>query len=98
MVTTYQPMLHTTAERELQSLESDDRDTLTEVLKDVATCESPTQHKKTKSLEGQDGLFRVRVRDMRAIVTLEKPHLKILKIGYRRKVYDSVDSIHERLA
>ena len=98
MVTTYVPMLHTTAQRELNALEPDDKDELTDLIKDVATHEEPSRHEKAKSLEGQPGLFRVRIRDMRAVLHLDKPTLKVIKIGYRRGVYSDVDDLHKRLA
>ncbi len=98
MVTTYDPMLHTTAQRELNALEPNDKDALTDLIKDVATHEEPSRHEKAKSLEGQPGLFRVRVGDMRAVLALEKPNLLVLKAGYRRKVYSNVDDLHERLS
>jgi len=91
-------MLHTTAERELQSLDPTDRDELTDLIKDVATHEQPSQHKKCRQLEGQDGLFRVRLGDMRAVMCLDKPNLLVIKAGYRRKVYSDVDDLHKRLA
>lgn len=93
----YEPLLHRTAERELDELPRGDRERLTSVLRDVAQTRSPTQHQKVRDLEGQDGLFRVRVGDLRAICALEKPSLLILKVGYRKEVYECVDCVDERL-
>ena len=93
----YEPLLHRTAERELNELPRDDRNRLTQVLQDVAQTRAPTGHEKVRELEGQSGLFRVRVGDLRAICALKKPSLLILCIGYRKDVYDAVDSINERL-
>ena len=93
----YQPMLHTTAERELHNLSDDQREELTTLLKDVCTYQQPTTHAKVRQLEGQDKLFRVRTGDVRAICRLEKPNLMIIKCGERSTVYNDVDTIHERL-
>jgi len=94
----YNPVLHTTAERELHELDDADRERLTETLKDVAETRSPTTHEKTKQLEGQSGLFRVRVGNIRAICKLRKPELRILRIGHRQNVYDVIDELEDRRA
>ena len=57
----YQPVLHPTAERELNSLDDSERNRLVDVLHEVAATREPTKHEKCKILEGQRGLFRVRV-------------------------------------
>lgn len=93
----YQPLLHTTAERELQQLPRADRERLTDVLKDVAATREPSRHEKARDLEGQPGMFRVRVGDVRAICTLEKPSLLILRVSHRSDVYEKVDELDERL-
>jgi len=95
----YHPVLHTTAERELHELDDSDRERLTETLKDVAETRSPTTHEKTKQLEGQSGLFRVRVGNIRAICKLQKPNLLVVKIGHRSSVYERIDStLSDRLS
>ena len=94
----YQPVLHPTAERELNSLDEHDKDRLVDVLHEVAHTRQPTQHEKCKILEGHQGLFRVRVGDVRAILTLEKPNLKVLRVGKRSNVYDIIDDIDQRRA
>jgi len=94
----YQPTLHPTAERELNELNPTDRNRLTDALTDVAETREPTSHPKTKSLEGQPGLFRVRVGDVRAVCTLSKPELRILRVGYRSDVYEIIDEIDDRRA
>lgn len=94
----YEPLLHRTADRELNALNTDARDRLTDVLRDVAAEREPTSHEKVRDLEGQPGMFRVRVGDVRAICTLDKPHLLILRVAHRRDAYENVDDLDERLA
>ena len=92
VMVSYEPLLHRTAERELNELPRDDRNRLTQVLQDVAQTRAPTGHEKVRELSGQDGFFRVRVGDLRAIGTLDKPYIYILIVGYRKDVYENVDS------
>jgi len=94
----YKPTLHPTANRELNQLAPNERDRLTDALTSVAEHREPTSHPKTKSLEGQDGLFRVRVGDVRAVCALCKPELRILRVGYRSDVYEIIDEIDDRRA
>jgi len=91
VVTNYKLTLHPTANRELQALQDHQRDRLTETLQAVAEHRSPTQHEKSKQLEGQRGVFRVRVGDVRAVLSLQKPELRVLKVGTRGSVYDGID-------
>jgi len=95
----YQLTCHPTAQRELTQLPSDARDRLTSILQEVAEQREPSSHQRARHLEGQPGLFRVRSGDYRAICTLDKPNLKVVKIGERAGVYDDVDDLREnRLA
>lgn len=94
----YETQIHTTAKRELESLDADARDRLTDTIIDVAETEEPTSHSAVRALEGQSGLFRVRVGDLRAICTLVKPELRVLKVGHRAHVYDVIDEIDSRRA
>ena len=94
----YKPLLHPTAKRELNSLDDHEKDRLVDVLHEVAHTRQPTQHEKCKILEGHRGLFRVRVGGVRAILTLEKPNLKVLRVGERSNVYDIIDDIDQRRA
>lgn len=93
----YTPLLHRSAERELSELPTGDQKRLKSVLQDVAHTREPTQHKKVRELEGQAGLFRVRVGNLRAICTLEKPDLLILKVSPRQDAYENIDAIDDRL-
>jgi len=90
---TYKPLIDRSARRNLHSLPREERNDLRETLKDVARREEPTHHPKVKQLEGQPGLFRVRVGGVRAVCSLQKPYLYILKVGERSTVYNDIDDI-----
>jgi len=92
----YQPLIELTARRELHTLPVEERRELRAVLKDVAATEQPSHHAKAKQLQGQPGMFRVRTGNCRAVCTLRKPALLILKCGKRKEVYDDLDEIHTR--
>jgi len=92
----YDLVIHRSAERELDSLPDDQRDRLTTVIANVARQRKPTSHEKVRPLEGQDGLLRVRVGDVRAVVELVGPELRVLRCGHRSTVYDTVDDLDER--
>lgn len=92
----YDMTIHRSARRELDSLTSANRDALTDTIEEVAGRESPTTHEKVRPLEGQDGLFRVRVGEVRAVCVLVKPELRILRVGHRSNVYDVIDELGER--
>lgn len=95
----YDIRLHPTAKRELDNLDPELREAITDRLTEVATHERPTEHRSVKHLDGQDGLFRVRAQNIRAIGELSKPELRIIKIGQRRTVYRDIDAVtEERLA
>jgi mRNA-degrading endonuclease RelE of RelBE toxin-antitoxin system len=94
----YHPVLHTTAQSELGALPDEQRDRLTDVLHEVAEHREPTRHPKCRQLEGQRDLFRVRVGEVRAILTLQKPELRILRVGHRTDVYEIIDEIDDRRA
>lgn len=94
----YQPVLHTTAERELNSLPDSDESRITSLIKDVCQHRQPSQHSKIRHLEGHKGLYRLREGNVRAILTLEKPELVVLKVGKRDGVYDDIDDIDQRLS
>ena len=91
----YEPVLHVKAERELNALPSEDKDRLTSLIKDVAAEREPTTHPRARHLEGQRGLFRLREGSVRAIATLCKPNIIILKVGKRDSVYEKIDETIE---
>jgi len=94
----YETVVHTAAERELAQLDSDARDRLTDTIVDVAGERQPTSHAKVTQIEGKRGLLRLRVGDVRAILTLDKPELRVLSAGHRSSIYDVIDDINDRRA
>jgi mRNA-degrading endonuclease RelE of RelBE toxin-antitoxin system len=95
-VTQYQLQIHTTAKRELTALESAERERLTDEIADVATHRKPTNHPSVRLLEGQDGLYRVRVGDLRAVLFLNKPELIVAKVGKRKDIYENIKQINNK--
>lgn len=87
----YEPVIHATARRELDDLDDATADALTDAIVAVAERRQPSDHPKVKPLEGQPGLLRVRSGDVRAILELKKPELRVLRVGHRETVYDCVD-------
>ena len=94
----YTTTIHTTAKRELDDLDDDERERLTDAIVDVAEHRKPTEHSSVTILEGQDGLYRLRVGDLRAVLQLDQPELKVLRVGHRANVYDVIDEIDDRRA
>jgi len=89
----YRPLIEVSAQGDLYDLPREDRSDLRRTLKDVAATKQPTHHPKAKQLEGQPGLFRVRVGNVRAICELEKPNLLIRRVGERKTVYEDIDEL-----
>ena len=94
----YETSIHTTAKRELNDLDADERDRLTDAIVEGAEHRKPTDHSSVRILEGQDGLYRLRVGDLRAVLQLDKPTLRVLTCGRRASVYDDIDEVCERRA
>ena len=94
----YQIQLHPTAKDELDNLPDEEKDKLTDLLKQVSKTREPTAHAKASHLKGQKELFRVRANDARAVCKLDKPNLTVYRVGMRENVYDILDDIEERLA
>lgn len=94
----YQLAIHTSAKRELDAMTDADRERLTDAIAEVAHERKPTAHASVRLLEGQDGLYRLRVGDMRAVLELDRPALRVLRVGHRADVYDGIDDITERRA
>lgn len=93
----YQIQLHPTAERELNNLSDEQRETITRRLKRASEYEQPSAYPKAKHLTGTDGLFRIRAGDARAVCGLQKPQLHVYKIGKRSSVYEIIDDIEDRI-
>ena len=92
----YETAIHTTAKRELDDLDADARDRLTDAIVEVAEHRKPTEHSSVTILEGQDGLYRLRVGDLRAVLQLDKPTLRVIACGRRASVYDDIDEVADR--
>lgn len=93
----YEIDIHQSARRELNALDETDRERLTDALLSVAETREPTSHDSVRPLQGQPDAFRVRVGSVRAVCRLVKPSLRVLLIGDRKNVYDSIDeTIAER--
>lgn len=88
----YNPVLHTRANQELNELPEDERKRISDTIKEICECEKPTSHEKTKHLKGQAQAFRIREGEVRAVAKLDKPLLKILKVGRRNGVYADIDA------
>ncbi len=95
----YKPVLHEKADQELQQLTKTERDAISDVIMDVCETRSPTTHEKVKHLAGQDDAFRIRSGEIRAVGVLDKPMIKIVKIGRRNGVYNDIDTdLNQRLS
>jgi len=94
----YETAIHRTAKRELNALPDAERERLTDAIVDVAGHRKPTDHESVRMLEGQDGLYRLRVGDLRAVLQLDRPHLRVLTCGRRASVYDDIDEVCDRRA
>jgi len=93
MQPTYKPVLHEHADAELKQLTDQERDKISDVIMDVCETRSPTTHEKVKHLAGQDNAFRIRAGQIRAVGVLDKPMIKIVKIGHRNGVYSDIDEM-----
>jgi len=87
----YEPTIHRSAKRELEQIDADARERLTDTIAAVARERKPSSHEKVRQLEGPQGLLRVRVGDYRAVLELESPELRVLRVGHRSEVYDALD-------
>jgi len=94
----YEIDIHRSARRELNGLDDDDRERLTDVLLSVAETREPTSHEAVRALQGQPDTFRVRVGSVRAVCRLVKPSLRVLLVGDRKNVYDGIDETIEQRA
>jgi Cytotoxic translational repressor of toxin-antitoxin stability system len=97
-MTSYNLRVHTVANDELRDLPSDVRDRMTDTLQEVAATRSPSTHGRVKHMEGPADLLRVRVSDYRAIISLEKPDLLVLRVGDRATIYREKDALGGRLS
>ena len=89
----YNIRMHPTAKREFDGLTETEQTRLKDALVDVSENRQPTDSQKVKMLEGQRGMFRVRVGRLRAVCMLAKPNLCVVKVGHRQHVYDNIDDV-----
>ena len=89
-------VVHEAAERELASVTGEAGDELTDRLRDLKEREQPTEAPYVDHLSDHDDLFRVRVENHRAICRLAKPHLQVLLIARRQRVYDKLNTAKRR--
>jgi mRNA-degrading endonuclease RelE of RelBE toxin-antitoxin system len=85
-VTSYNVKIHPTANEEINELPTDTRQRMTDTLQEVAGNRSPTDHNRVKQMQGPD-LYRVRVGEYRAVVSLDKPDLLVVRVGKRATVF-----------
>lgn len=91
----YQLQISKGANRDYNKLPVDVQSRLKDVLDDVSTHRSPQQHPKCDLLHGSNNLYKIRSGDYRAVVTLDKPELRILTVGHRGTVYNDIDELHD---
>lgn len=87
------------AKQNLESLEENPRERLTDAIIEVAENRKPTNHPKCSVLSNNhtETLYKIKVGKFRAIARLEKPTLQVLKVGHRQAFYDDVDQLYAKL-
>jgi mRNA-degrading endonuclease RelE of RelBE toxin-antitoxin system len=93
----YNPVLTAAAERELDDLDPQARESVTGVIQEVCETEQVTKHPKCKPIEGHKGWLRIRYGAFRVICELVKPELRIYRVGTRKKVYEDIDDLQKRV-
>lgn len=88
----YDITLRPSAADALEKLEPDEHDRLRSTLLGVASHRSPTDHSKCELLKNKSDVYRVRVGSLRALVTLEKPELRVHRVGEREDFYERADA------
>jgi len=79
----------------LNDLTTEDKARLKECLEEIAKTENPYQHNHVGHLKGTD-LLKVKLSNVRAIVRYHKPFVDVLVVGYRKNVYDKVETAKQR--
>ena len=92
----WQPMIHRSAVRELSHAPKQVQHGIREVAVEAAQLQKPSSHPDIKLMRGSDGLQRIRVGQWRALVDRYPPQFRILLVDRRRKVYDRVEEAKER--
>lgn len=94
--TTYQPVIHQSAEHELMDVPPGTRDSLVAIVKEAARYPEPSSHSEATTLWGHP-MFRVKYNRYRALCTLQKPELQVLLVSHREGVYDRIDEAVSRM-
>lgn len=91
--------MHQDANRVLRELPETDRERITETLKAISESRKLTDHPKCKVLNNNysETLYKLKVGEYRALLELQKPDLRVLKLGKRQGFYDDIDGIYAGL-
>jgi len=92
----YQVVIHRNAEKELADLRDGLAADLKAALKQLRYIEEPHSESFVQDLSEWENLFRVRVRDARAICTLEKPAIVVLAVAHREDIYSMIETAANR--
>lgn len=92
----YQVVIHRNAKKELMALRDGLASDLKAALKQLRFVEEPHSEPFVQDLSEWDNLFRVRVRDARAICTLQKPAFVVLAVAHREDIYDMIETADQR--
>jgi len=96
----YDIEVHRDASKDLQDLNSKNRERVTDCITDVAQTREVAKHPKVEIMHNQQDvkLYKIRVGDFRVLAHLEKPKFKVLQIGRRNGFYSDVDKLAGKLA
>jgi len=87
----YEIVIEKTQLRKLRTLPSNTQSRIREACDELRESRSPTDHSKCKPLKGQQGLFRLRVGNIRLIMDKQYGELRIHQLGDREGIYSDVD-------
>ncbi len=87
----YDVVIEKTQKRKLNTLPPNTQQRIREACNEVKQSRSPTDHSKCKPLKGQQGLFRMRVGNVRLIMDKQHGKLRIHQLGDREGIYADVD-------
>ena len=87
----YDVVIEKTQKRKLNTLPPNTQQRIREACEELRQSRSPTDHSKCKPLKGQQGLFRLRVGNIRLIMDKRYGELRIHQLGDREGIYADVD-------
>lgn len=92
----YEVRLHRDADKSLSELPDDVTERIKTVIREVSESRKPTSHSKCTVLNNNhsETLYKIRVGSYRVLAELEKPELRVLRVGERSKVYEGVDGLY----